>query len=489
MLIRIAFIFFSTISIASAQNYAPFHGNVSKRFEETNNPLADDYFFYADTSYVTGNTQTFQQYYTSKTVDYFEDIDCPFWGQGSTMTLDTTWLGNVISYNTFSKKLALYNRENDTLHFDFSLALNDSSLIYSGNGEHYFLKQVGASLENVFTEQDSVKTFQVKHYDTNGNPILSPLHDFEIKLGKNLGLLRFFDTYHFPETEIPLQLKGQLFPLIGSYHMKYEELYDWQIGDILQFKGIYQPANYMGSSIQYKTMTITDRIEDANSITYHYVNSSFLGDSLPQGLQNIYNISYPNPLVVSKNGDVLGIPHNKALTNTIPLRTYSEDSISYCGSDKYAVRLSGAFLQYCDSCRCFGGVDGFGTSYPVMEYTKGLGVTKHVEVGYGPFGTLPYFYAELVYYFVNGEECGTRVYMNLPQNIAETVTLYPNPSSDKLYTNRPFSSFVLYDVNGKQIHASQQTNSSIDISFLPNGLYTIVLLIDGQSIRKQWLKI
>lgn len=475
-------------SLLTAQNYAPFKSDVSKRFFEVGNPASDEYFFYADSVHTNGSQTTFHQYYTTQTTDYFEDADCIFWGGGSTMTLDTTWLGNQIVYNSTSRNLELYNDANDVLHFDFSLTFNDSSLLYQDANNKYFIKYIGAQSENVYAVQDSVKKFRVIHYDLLGNVVSSPLHNFEIKLGKNLGLISFFDTYNFPQTETPVQLKGQLNPLVGSYQMTYEELFDWHIGDVLQYRGTYRPANYFDQSVEYRTITITNRVEDVNTVTISFTESSFVSDSLPQGLHNVYNIHYPNPLVIPKNSDLLEKPFNRAWTETHPLAFYDEDSTNFCGTDKYALYMTGGFLQYCDSCRCFGPVDGFGSSYPITRFTKGLGRTYNTEVGYGPIQSLPSYNAELIYYHVNGEQCGAQAFMGINENISEVLTVFPNPTSDILQTSIAFTACTIYDIHGKKVYISNTNTSKIDVSFLRHGMYTLELVIDQQTIRKNFVK-
>lgn len=91
-------------SLLWAQNYAPFNNDVTKRFFEVENPSADDYFFYADNTVTNGNQIIFQQYYSTQATEYFVNPDCMFWGGGSNLKLDTTWLGNRILYNTATKK-------------------------------------------------------------------------------------------------------------------------------------------------------------------------------------------------------------------------------------------------------------------------------------------------------------------------------------------------------------------------------------------------
>lgn len=387
--------------------------------------------------------------------------------------------------------MELYNGAGDTLHFNFSLGINDSSLVYDNGSDKYFIKYTGTQLENVFSVQDSIKIFNMMHYDAQGNVIGSNLHGFQIKLGKSLGLVSFFDTYHFPQVETIVQLRGQLSPSIGNYQMKNEELFDWHVGDILQYRGYFKPANAYFSSTHYRTITITDRVENANTISIYYTESSFLTHNFPSNYPTpipSYNVTYPNPIVITKNADLLNKPYNKAFTENTLMKTYTETNSSYCGTDKYSVLMSGAFLMYCDSCRCFGPVDGFGNSFPIVRYTKGLGHTKTSQVYYGPPGSIPYVDAVLHYYHVNGEECGTRAYMGMSEYDEDLFKFSPNPATDFIQTNMSFESVVIYDLHGKKIYVMNKSGNTIDISDIAPGIYIIEFSVNHQLIKRKLIK-
>ena len=75
---------------------------------------------------------------------------------------------------------------------------------------------------------------------------------------------------------------------------------------------------------------------------------------------------------------------------------------------------------------------------------------------------------------------------------AASITVFPNPSSDKLTVNSSivFSKYAIYNASGQLIkrEAFLQSNE-IDISALPKGLY-VLQLIDNErfSIRKKIIK-
>ena len=64
-------------------------------------------------------------------------------------------------------------------------------------------------------------------------------------------------------------------------------------------------------------------------------------------------------------------------------------------------------------------------------------------------------------------------------SLTESILIYPNPSTDKLTiklkNNTELNSALLFDITGKQVNAQLINNTTINVSKLPRGVYTLKL--------------
>ena len=71
-----------------------------------------------------------------------------------------------------------------------------------------------------------------------------------------------------------------------------------------------------------------------------------------------------------------------------------------------------------------------------------------------------------------------------------SVSLWPNPASSILHirSDDPTANFWISDVLGRKVRTGKGTESSIDISDLPTGLYVLSFSKLGESIKFQVLR-
>ena len=70
--------------------------------------------------------------------------------------------------------------------------------------------------------------------------------------------------------------------------------------------------------------------------------------------------------------------------------------------------------------------------------------------------------------------------MIINTNDKNTITLYPNPVVNTLNVSTDYDVLNIYDISGKLVKTSN-TNSSVDVSNLENGVY--IVSIDGITKR------
>lgn len=466
----LSLLIFMTFSIFG-QNYLPL--NTPKRFQNSTSATDNNYYFYPVDTLTAVDTITYVQYLKigSSTISMQPNMCSGVWGDPNFVeAADTTWLGRHVNYKTTSKELMIQNKLGESLNFDFSLALGDSAAFYQSASEEYYLKYDEINEEITYGVTDSVKTYLILKYDLLGNPMPSALNNFEVKLGKNLGLLSLVDCNNFPAMEIGVELMGQLYPTIGTYNMTYDEAYPWVPGDSLEIKGT-QPF-----LITYKLITISDRVETTDSV-WIYLN--FDGDLTG------YSIDYPNVIAYKKGTNISTKPNNSWSEGYLSIN----DTDNMCGIRK-RYHKAPTTQYYCDSCNCFPDLDAFGSLFFTETYLAGLGQTYRKSEYFGSSGSATM--GTLIYSNVGGVVCGTPVALGTDEKYLN-VAISPNPVLDEIKVETSFEISSIEVVNSAGIIQlkiqSNGFNDSIDVSELNTGIYFIrVKASDGNQVSSKFVK-
>lgn len=453
---------------SSAQQYDPF--NTQKRFQNPNAVGDDTYYFYPIDTLINSDTIRYSQYLKvgSSNTSVPNTNECSVWGDPNLVaSADTSWLGRYIWVNTNTNELFIKNGMGETLAFDFGISIGDSAIFYQNTAEAYYMKYDQINEETHFGVDDSVKTFVIAKYDLVGNPLISNLTNFELKLGKELGLLSFMDCNNFPLLETEVELMGQLHPNLGEYNMTYDELYPWDVGDSLLVKGT-QP--FLTS---YKLITVTDRVESTDSV-WIYLN--FEGDLTG------FNIEYPNVIQYHKGENFSETP------NISFVNGYNEynDIEMNCGSRKRH-RKEYTPKYYCDTFHCFPDYDAVGSLFQTYTYFAGLGMTNRESTYFSPTGGTAS--ATLIYSRIGGVVCGTPESLSLVEEELE-VSLSPNPAKDEVIIQTDFEMerVSVLDGTGKVSISfeSKGFTQQIETSELSRGIYFVLVeSSDGRITRSK----
>jgi hypothetical protein len=472
--------------VAAGQNFSPFNASVTKRFYNSANAADNSYFFYADSvhSPAAGKT-TFHQYFTlQQPASTVNVAGCGFWTAGAISVADTTWLGVDILYDSNTQRLVLKNSKGDTLDFDFSTLPGDSSKFFESSTDKYFIKAGQGQIETIYSVTDAVKTFTILHYSTGNQIVNSTLHGKLIKLGQQTGLIRFIDAYNFPAIEKYLELKGQLNPLIGSYQMRFEDLYPFQVGDSLQYLGTSSPCTFA------RVYRVTARQETSNTVTITFNKSLFNTGFAPLQGCSVPDV-YPNTFSFQKNSDILGFPYNRLVDGSYPLTTLGRSgpgfetrteglSLSICGS---RINYTGKALSaaYCSTCACIGNLDAYALALPTAAYVNGLGVQNLSIATFSMSGGQTNSNLGLVYSSIGGTVCGTYHTLGLAKYELKNISVYPNPISEKLMISAPVDQLIIFSADGIPVRSIFQPPPTIETGDLLPGLY-ILHLRKGENI-------
>lgn len=486
-------------SVSFGQNFTPFNANVTKRFYNSVNPADKDYFFYSDsTSNHSSGLTVFHQYFTLQQAPLGYSIsNCGFWGPAAKDILDTTWLGAVVLYNSNTSHLILKNAAGDTLDFDFSIQPGDSAKFYENAAGAYFIKAGPQQNETVYTVTDAVKTFTILHYDVNGQLMSTGLNGKPVKIGQQTGLIAFFDAYHFPGVETHLTLRGQLNPLLGTYQIRLEHVFPFQVGDSMQYQG------YKGLNCDYfRNYRVVGRQETTDSVTIMFKSSVHYPPSiLPPSVCPPIAV-YPDTLIFKKNSDLIGFPYNKVDEDTYPLTSIGVYGQGYefrtefimnnfpCVSNRLSYTGEALPFRYCEACLCIGDVDAY--AYPnglvKRTYADGMGIVVSGLRGYDNWGEWTGS-ATLVHSSIGGEVCGNYVAVGLPQLSAISgMDIYPNPVKNELKIRSKVDVLNVYSLHGTLVRTFKNPGSSVRIDELPGGLYLVQVVTGTRSEYRKIVK-
>jgi len=75
---------------------------------------------------------------------------------------------------------------------------------------------------------------------------------------------------------------------------------------------------------------------------------------------------------------------------------------------------------------------------------------------------------------------------------AINLRIFPNPAENRIWINNPHkyrrAKFSIYHINGTKFKEGHLTNSELDISEIPSGIYFLVIIEDGNNITRKFIK-
>lgn len=487
-LIFLAYLF-SSINLY-AQTFLPFHSSSNKLYRDSIGYTYSLVFQHAEGN---SNDSTFIPVLNVNN-DFFNSDTCIFWGGGCHKQNQPGWLGKKVTTNNLGK-YTFYQIDGDSLSFDFNANQNDTSLIFQNNTEILKMSFANSAFIQVLGFADSVNYYNLFHTDVNGNPINSVLNQYQICIGKSLGLVNFFNIANFPFQVDTLSILGNQNPDLGYYKITNEMLYDYAIGDEFQYYNGSSYSNpswgWSSSSGSYVKYTILDKLLTPDSLIYYCLRNTFEIATNSQFLDSIY-------WRYSRNQAVAGVPYE-----IFDGQYYKSFQLGVtCGTSQWELnRVSEPYnLAYCAIDTCWGGIDTQGPAATITtKHVLGYGQTKYHDDLFGGFNfTSHYIISDLVYSLKNGQACGMEQIVGslaLVNKQAE-IKISPNPAnqmvnikyqSDEKGANLRFSILNLQGQLLKEKLVSDNPNPissiSMDVSELHDGFYFLNFEQNGKLIQ------
>ncbi len=477
-----ALLILSTISLG--QNYKLFHANAKKVY--TNFPVPDSTFSIVfDSVKLVGTDSVYFNF--TQPGNMINSDSCQFWGGQECIKQDRpTWLGSKVVFDNISG-YEFFTANGDTLTFHFTVNTGGPVIFYQNPEEKFYITYLKSDTITALNFQDSARFYTIIHTDASGNVINSALNNSQIIIGKNLGMIQFFQVDAFPSLLNPISILGNISPDIGLAKLTNEILYDHTVGDILQFRA-YQHYNYGPPEDNYE-----------NFIRYTFLSKTITTDSIIYtAAKYIFEKNEAiatNDMVVlkyKKDDFTASIPYDYIQPDwfMITPKLYLHD---YCGLKlwTYSTKRNQG-LRYCSSENCWGSNDVPGPP-PFEEtiFTSGLGIYSSIYAEAPMSGTSTAVYRSntLIYFKKNGISCGTEAILGFDENPESGLLflVYPIPAKDiiTIETNDPKGGIVsIVAGNGMTLLEKQFSGKStqLDISFLKRGIY-LLKLTSNETLR------
>ncbi|UKN00675.1 T9SS type A sorting domain-containing protein [Paracrocinitomix mangrovi] len=401
------------------------------------------------------------------------------------LKLQGSWIGEKIIVQPNGVNV-FFNQDLDSIFIHTLDTLGQVSLMMEDQlGFQYLTTVTDISEVNFLGYTDTVKTFSITSDNTAFN--LSPA---EIKLSKNHGVYAMMAMFSFPvaynsvSVEDQYELVGQDFPTIGITKPTNQELFDIEIGDIINYTThsgsipyteIYHEKKILDKTVNGTTATYTIEYKQANYFS-GYIDMpstySWSSDTVTESY-DISNVYYTNQLP----GQTVS-----TLTFNDPESTLL---VYYSGNCGYKITSKSEAVASDSSGFCFhswhiptvtstaisGALDYYGSCYDVQS--GGCNTSTSLNFKYN-----------------SGVACGTQFFVSTETLKPIAFKVFPNPSKDyiTIESNGEWTHFVLFNANGMNVLEGVKT-SEIDISILPAGMYFLQIeSANNEIIREKIVK-
>jgi hypothetical protein len=358
-----------------------------------------------------------------------------------------------------------------------------SSLTNPGDTQNIYLYPNGdriVGIHSVNTQMtfanitDSVKKYVLQTLTPSNTLIANYWNGKEIIISKNNGVVQMPSIAKFPTDSL-------MYTRVPAKRLKYGDLYPWQAGDELhELHYSLNFSNWSSTSDNYNKFILA-----RNPIT---------SDSVCFTIRRVTN----------------------HYSNMPPVNTIVIDTITFC---------AGSLSSYIETAmpqQTISGMNSTAYTYDLIYQSVDCGklamidhVMNSVHVDscvyyemFEPFihdniyieGVAGYYYAEQphflnsysessfhqTYYYIDGNSCGTPLYINVEEHAAAQFHAWPNPVADVLHLDLPGAftgTLEVFDVSGKQIqNISIDKTNTIDVSTFADGFYFAKIISGNGSL-------
>ncbi len=485
-IILITALLFSSF-LCSASSYELFNENSKMLF--TNLPERDlSFSIRFDSVTFSGDETYFYNFnHISSEVLYTDQCE-PYYPDYCYLQVRPSWLGPFVKKTT-GNMYEFMNSSWMVLQFDFSIEPGESMIFFEDADQIFSILFETTDTLNHLGIVDSIRFYRIAHTTVSGTPIESTLHNHQIMIGKDLGIISFFKVDVFPEELVPLELIGNNQPQVGLIALTHEIVYDHQPGDIIQWL--------------YKRVTNDPELNTRLYTRHTYLTRTNLSDSI---IYLVARYRY-NEITNWSEYDTIYLKYQKEkMISEVPFE-WTEPSLnmfmfenslfkpSYCDLKLWTYRIEKNLQTYCPEENCWISRTAHGTSFQYeREIVVGLGLYHEYTENYPPDWYFDRTIRQLVYFKKDGIECGEMVGLKKPEaRETQKLTIYPNPTKDFIKLDKPISAtdkLLVVGVDGRTYSSVLfvEGNNRLDVQSLPSGIYLLRILSHDRESSAKFVK-
>lgn len=399
---------------------------------------------------------------------------------GNPNCYDTAY-GSVLGRKVLKKSngwFAFFNWMNDSIWINTQANPGDAwELMKLGDTGYIKAVVTSISIENILDNPDSVKTIMLQAINENGQPLEHLFNGKQIKLSKTYGLTHIYNLTKFPNDSTSLFLAGKTNPPIGYQNITFFDCYDFAVGDEFHIR---ETSNYNHKMI---IKTLLEKFTSVTGDTLTFIWDLCYVDYCQTGPYIDHKVvtEQVSPIAIGFYGLFDMQPNHFFRVNYQCSKyvrradDYNSRSTKTFESGKY--KASGCWVD---------------SDYDLTKsFSEGLGMTYYRNGYWYEVAEHIWVYIivekELEYYKKGNEtwgtplaaDCWTLTGMDEKEDlhaIKPQLTIYPNPSTAHMVIENSSKGIMsIFNACGLEVIRRElvETNATIDVSGLMNGIYFI----------------
>jgi len=409
-----------------------------------------------------------------------------------------------------------FNENNDSIKINSQAGLNEVWRFCALTGSNYVQAKVTSVITvPVLETTDQVKVITLQAKDGSNNNMAHILNGKSILLSRHYGLDKMLFIYSVPTDTTLYTLDGKTNPLMGNQDLTWQNVYDYQVGDVFHrsymhtYHGvpgidsshsIKEIKTLIGKTVAVTNDTITyafNQYQKNVQIIWNYVSGTY--DTTTWTSQKIIYETYVFS-ALSSQASFTRLPSEFLRRPSDPYGIFADGFASYTDFIHHRTKVvtdlkyKYSYDKYC-WLENYTGSPGSGPKASVQQnYSEGLGETLYYTSN-GEYHNTYYTVDSLVYFQKGGETWGTPIAMDGSALVgASLITVLPNPVLTKaeirIRGHQPgtVARLVLYDNFGNKIFETSSNTGIFNFSREgnPSGLYLVAVYdADGRFMSSQ----
>ncbi len=449
-------------------------------------------------------TEVYNMHYYGEYINFYEDLDgligiridsispdsqtlfFPVYARGHEygggICPGDSWLGPKVDLLPDGKNL-FYNGMGDTIVFETAATLGTSwPFMVLGNGNYFQAHVTGIYNWAVLGVTDTVKTISLQLKNESGSNLPHEMNGFEIRIGKESGLVNIPDLFHFPNDASEKSLVGLTNPEIGVQLLNSRRIYNYQVGQERHtYKECSNSNDYSHSRTSVREIVL-EKDSSLNEVSYA-IDKTFYRTSTESFGTNPDTLHYRDTIVVgglgANNGYLELHPFEMLFANFNYPLGFNFQYYYLPMDNRLALETVSDLL-----------VMGSGCLETVFDNDS---QTRYVDcLGQVNWWTVSLWYScgeSLVYFKKGNEEWGTPIPFEILTPVKETPnqliqhSIFPNPASSTINIQLKNSvtsikKWKLRSINGvlqKHAEGFHHKEVSFSVTDLAQGLYQLIL--------------